>query len=232
MLDLKIGLASSQPKEGKTLVASLMNYMFSEVYGYSSGIYSLGYSLKRELSELLGITVEQVEELKEAGQLEQDYIDVVSARFRDADQELFGRWLSLPTKSMRALLQLWGTEYRRNQSDSYWIDNWIGRYSSCSLKIIDDIRFIDDMNFCDLVIYVRNNNSHKYRGGVDNHKSEDPAFKKEAYSRADYHITNSYPPNINEGISSSKITQARIISNYDFMSVIDGVCRDIITNYE
>ena len=56
-------------------------------------------------------------------------------------------WLNDTTLSIsyRQLLQIWGTEYRRAQSESYWCDK--GRekiHAAEGLVFIDDIRFPDE----------------------------------------------------------------------------------------
>lgn len=48
------------------------------------------------------------------------------------------------TQRMRALLQEWGTEYRRAQSQSYWVDKMREKLAGVECAAISDVRFADE----------------------------------------------------------------------------------------
>ena len=48
------------------------------------------------------------------------------------------------TPGMRALLQQWGTEYRRSQRESYWVDIMRAKLAGVPLVVISDVRFADE----------------------------------------------------------------------------------------
>lgn len=48
------------------------------------------------------------------------------------------------TKRMRALLQQWGTEYRRSQNPNYWTDKMFQNISRASSASISDVRFANE----------------------------------------------------------------------------------------
>lgn len=48
------------------------------------------------------------------------------------------------TPRMRALLQRWGTEYRRGQKESYWVDRLREKLQRVEMAAVSDVRFADE----------------------------------------------------------------------------------------
>lgn len=55
-------------------------------------------------------------------------------------------WAKPTTPTMRRILQLWGTEYRRTQNANYWIDT-LADAIRCQLVAISDVRFPEEVQW-------------------------------------------------------------------------------------
>lgn len=50
---------------------------------------------------------------------------------------------------MRALMQEWGTELRRSEKQSYWVDQWIAsvtKLGKTAKIVVDDVRFFNELS--------------------------------------------------------------------------------------
>lgn len=69
-------------------------------------------------------------------------------KFIDAVEKAVGGLDHLAPRSPRQIMQWWGTEYRRSQSESYWIDRAIKRMGSLLIRrqsvVVTDVRFANE----------------------------------------------------------------------------------------
>jgi hypothetical protein len=97
-------------------------------------------------------------------------------------------WVNEHKLALRALLQWWGTDYRRNQNPSYWIMQAILRIKGLLAQgksiVMDDCRFDNEMevitNFGGYHIYIETPDAERLarersggaENGIANHASE------------------------------------------------------------
>ena len=88
--------------------------------------------------------------------------------------------------SPRKFMQLFGTEAGRTCNSNLWIEALHQRTLGYDHVIITDVRFIEEANYCDVLIYVTRGNEVP----VADHESESNRFKLE--SMADIAVFNDY----------------------------------------
>lgn len=94
-----------------------------------------------------------------------------SLAFPELEDEI---WAKPTSQRIRILLQWWGTEYRRHQSERYWLDYLGRRLGNDDKYVITDVRFLNEAHF------IRNIGGEiwKISGrqsagiGIDKHSSE------------------------------------------------------------
>lgn len=140
---------------GKNTVADYLcaNYGFTQ--------YAFAAPLKREVAEAFALGADHVawyehRENKERSALRLALRECVDAAFvqqmlsshfmaEDCTGELMVQFLCAP-RSWRWILQRWGTEYRRRQRDSYWLDRMAGSLNGTN-AVITDCRFPNEADF-------------------------------------------------------------------------------------
>lgn len=125
---------------GKNSVGSILerDYNFTQL-SFAGGVYS-------EVALAYGVTVEW---LGDRGRKETPQPELATKHCKDANfVSIIGGDPDAP-RSPREVLQKWGTEYRRTQSDSYWIDK-VDRAIQASPSAnfaITDVRFPNEATY-------------------------------------------------------------------------------------
>jgi hypothetical protein len=65
-------------------------------------------------------------------------------------------WINENKNHLRSVLQIWGTQYRRAQDDSYWVDRLLERIAEDSpqIAVITDVRFSNELAICHAAVKV------------------------------------------------------------------------------
>ena len=138
---------------------------------------SLASSLKDEVSDFLNKFGIKYEERNLYG-TQQDKEEIISFPpffdFSSMVEEY--RFLERRCRNLtfRLLLQLWGSEYRRNESDSYWIDKYHEKTKDIPLVICSDLRFINEYNYFKSIhaLCIRIEREDSFKSASSNHISE------------------------------------------------------------
>lgn len=152
---------------------------------------------------------QEVEEFLVSGDLTEDCPNSLKIRFdyirRRIDLDKFR--LGIKTPFSRALLQLWGTEYRRTEDTDYWVEKLQKSTEGLTEFSTDDARFPNEFLWQpdSIIIFIKNKIAEEKSAlhDVDLHLSEELRLEhqKIAYTRVDldvksedhlYTITNNY----------------------------------------
>lgn len=132
------------PRSGKDTIADYL------VGNYEFGKESFAAGLYREVAKAFRVTIEQLQshEWKTTPQHSMIIANCQSPAFISSmvEEGMLHRDLNKPRTS-RDILQLWGTEYRRQQQKDYWCKALAGRLRSAYAAwntVITDVRFSDE----------------------------------------------------------------------------------------
>jgi len=113
--------------------------------------------------------------------------DFIETLCKDAECENSSEWMRKP-RSPREILQKWGTEYRREQCSSYWVDqaeNLINKHENSNI-VFTDVRFKEE---ADLIRGVGGIIVRVDRAGI-NAVNDHPSEQYAKHGSVDYVIYN------------------------------------------
>lgn len=186
---------------GNMLCGALSNFSFATVDSFAAPIRQiaqfLGFRLEREFKEqyVYRIFTCFEEELHKAIE------EHLGGLPDNTKAELFARTVEVLRNgyylrsgwsddtleiSPRRFMQLFGTEVGRTCNSNLWIEALHQRTAGYDHVIITDVRFVEEADYCDSLIYVTRGNEVP----VADHESESNRFKLE--SMADIEVFNEY----------------------------------------
>jgi energy-coupling factor transporter ATP-binding protein EcfA2 len=144
-----VGLVGEAGIGKSTLALELKN-----ILGGSTQIWSFGQSLRLEISRHIE---------KEDGYLPNNIPDNARQGYLDVMEDSTKLYTKPTSPNIRALLQWWGTDYRRQDDPAYWLRYWASQYPmNARHVIVDDVRFLNE---ADLIYLFGGNTVRLKRDG-------------------------------------------------------------------
>lgn len=150
---------------GKSLAAKLL----SEHTG--AKVVSFAYQLRKELSETFKDSDVNFFSSNKNKQVCLKYVDDIPRELKELLRPFYSHFDNYWVISLRKLLQIYGTDFRRGQNKDYWIEKLFLSLNPRKAYIIDDVRFHNEAAMIQVlggfIIKIESPDN-----SVDNHCSE------------------------------------------------------------